>query len=344
MNLEGIAKLAGVSRSTVSRVVNNDPNVSDAVRVRVQRTIDDVGYKPNAAARALASHRSSAIGLIVPEDFSRYHVDTWYPLIIEATLAAARDAGLSLMLIMEDTVSPLAGRRVIEQFISNRRVEGLLVLAHSYDDHLTVPLLEAKAPLVLIGESNIPGAVWVDNDNYAFGKELGELMQAGGVTNPMLFSGHTGHVPSLRRIQGFCSVFPNARQVICPFSHVDALTLIRESLADPNDRPDGVFAVNGWLAPIVYRVADELDITIPQEMAVVTFDDFDADLNQTLGVTSAVQQTTMLAQRAVHVLTELIEGRSPPSPTWVLDSLVISRGSCRELELVASKGGGLAAE
>lgn len=344
MNLEDIAKLAGVSRSTVSRVINNEPNVSDAVRQRVQRTIDEIGYKPNAAARALASHRSSAIGLVVPEDFSRYHVDTWYPLIIEATLAATRDAGLSLMLIMEDTFSPGAGRRVIEQFINTRRVEGLLALTHSYDDHLTRPLLQANAPLVLIAESNIPGAVWVDNDNFALGKELGQRMREAGATTATVFTGYSGHVPSLRRIEGFSSQLPDIRSVACPFSHVEALALIRQTLADPSHRPDAVFAVNGWLAPLVYRAASDLGITIPDDMLAATFDDFDADLNEALGVTSAVQQTTTLAERAVHCLTELIEGRSPPPATRVLESTIVTRGSCREFAFAAGRGGELVAE
>lgn len=150
MNLEDIAKLAGVSRSTVSRVVNNDPNVSERSRALVQATIDRVGYRPNAAARALASHRSHALGLLVPEDFAQNHVDAWYPLIIEAILTATRDAGQSLMLIMEDTFSPDASARLISQFVQSGRVDGLLLLQHSYDDFLTLQLLQRDIPTVLI--------------------------------------------------------------------------------------------------------------------------------------------------------------------------------------------------
>lgn len=329
MNLEDIAKLAGVSRSTVSRVVNNDPNVSPAVRARVQRTIDEVGYKPHAAARALASHRSRAIGLVVPEDFSRYHVDTWYPIIIEATLSATRDAGLTLMLMMEDTFSPGAGRRVIDQFVLTGRVDGLLVLMHSYDDHLTLPLIEHGVPVVLLAESDIPGALWVDNDNRAGGRLIGELIRQSGAETAVSLTGSTRHVPSVRRVEGFREIFPESSTISVPYSTLQAAEMIRDLLLGPH-RPDAIFTVNGWLAPITYRIAQELGIEIPDSLVVGSFDEFDHDLNESLGVTTAIQQTTTLAKRAVQLLKERIEGRSPPPDAGLLEIAVIERGSCRE--------------
>ena len=337
MNLEDIAKLAGVSRSTVSRVINNDPNVSDRARAKVQSTIDKVGYRPNAAARALASHRSHAIGLVVPEDFSQNHVDQWYPLIIEATLAATKVANQGLVLIMEDTFKPDAGKRVIANFIGPGRVDGLLVLQHSYRDHLTQQLLDQDVPTVLIAESDVVGSCWVDNDNYGGGKMVAELLAERGAQTVLALAGAYEHVPSRRRIEGLQAVFPDARLVYTDHSYFSAeYAAFAELQREP---VDAVLAVNGWIAPSVLVAANKLGIQIPEHMLLAAYDDFDPELGENFGLTSVVQHVTQLANRAVNLLIDRVEGRAPPCEPIVLESVLISRGSCRDPVAVPVQGG-----
>ncbi|MCJ7534782.1 MAG: LacI family transcriptional regulator, partial [Anaerolineales bacterium] len=83
LTLEDIARLVGVSRSTVSRVVNNHPNVSEDVRKHVLETIRSTGYHPNAAARSLASQRSWMIGLILPHSVGSIFIDPYFPQLIQ---------------------------------------------------------------------------------------------------------------------------------------------------------------------------------------------------------------------------------------------------------------------
>lgn len=337
MNLEDIAKIAGVSRSTVSRVLNNEPNVSAAARTRVQATIDKVGFRPNAAARALASHRSHAIGLVVPEDFSRYHVDNWYPLIIEGTLSAARDAGQSLMLIMEDSFAPDSGARLTAQFFDSNRVDGFLVLLHSYRDHLTTHLMEKDIPFVLIAESDIPGTSWVDNDNFAGGAMLANLLKEQGVEAPLMVAATDEHVPTRRRMDGFRSVFPNSGVVFTGHSFADAESLVRPVLA--SCPPDAVFAVNNWVAPVVHGLAINTGIDIPNDLLLVTFDEFDVAKNTHLDLTSVIQHVSVLADRAVNLLIDRVEGRAPPGERIVLDCGLQTRGSSRKPTNPVLQGG-----
>lgn len=337
MNLEDIAKLAGVSRSTVSRVINNDPNVSDRARTKVQATIDKVGYRPHAAARALASHRSHAIGLVVPEDFSQYHVDAWYPLIIEATLAATKKSNQSLVLIMEDTFSPDAGKRVITQFIDSGRVDGLLVLQHSYRDHLTPQLVERNVPTVLIAESDIPGTCWVDTDNLGGGRLAGNVLAGQGAQSVLALAGSEEHVPSRSRIQGLRAVFPDARVVYVGHSHQSAeAAALAEMRAN---RPDAVFSVNGWIAPAVVASADQLGLSIPADLELIAFDDFDPELSEHHKLTTIVQHVAQLADCSVDLLIDRVEGRAPPGERIVLDAMLIPRGSCNDRVDAPVQGG-----
>lgn len=337
MNLEDIAKLAGVSRSTVSRVINDDPNVSTRARAKVQATIDKVGYRPNAAARALASHRSHAIGLVVPEDFSRYHVDPWYPLIIEATLAATRDAGQSLMLIMEDTFSTESANRLISQFIDSGRVDGLLVLQHSYDDHLTMRLLQRDIPTVLVAESDLPGANWVDGDNFGGAQELARLIREQGPRTVLAIAATLDHVPSRRRVDGFQNVLPQTQIALTRHSMQAVEEMIRPILM--TQHPDAIFAVNGWIANVIHRVATDFGIAIPGDMLLAAFDEFDPDFNERACLTTAIQPVSQLASSAVKLLIDRVEGRAPPGKRIVLEAPLVHRGSCDEVATATMQGG-----
>lgn len=84
LTLEEIGKLAGVSRATVSRVVNNHPNIRSAVRERVQRVIAETGYQPNLAARSLASQQSKVIGIIIPNVVQHVFADAYFPRVIQS--------------------------------------------------------------------------------------------------------------------------------------------------------------------------------------------------------------------------------------------------------------------
>ena len=100
LKLEDIAKLAGVSRSTVSRVVNDSPHVSAATRKRVEKIIQNNGYHPNAAARSLASQRTNMIGLVIPRSTSAFFTDPYFPQLTQGVAFACNNHHLTLSLFL----------------------------------------------------------------------------------------------------------------------------------------------------------------------------------------------------------------------------------------------------
>ena len=98
MTLEEIARIAGVSRSTVSRVINDEPNVRSATRERVWQIIRANDFSPNPAARALAGRRSRVIGLVIPQALNAIFADPYFPTLIQGSAAACDDRGYYLML------------------------------------------------------------------------------------------------------------------------------------------------------------------------------------------------------------------------------------------------------
>jgi LacI family transcriptional regulator len=134
LTLEDIARKAGVSRSTVSRVVNDQPNVRDEVRQRVWEVINRTGYHPNAAARTLASHRSWMIGLVLPRSVSSFFTDPYFPHLTKGIAQACNQYDYTLALFLvdskedEDKIYPRVSRRDL--------LDGILVQSGQIGDHL----------------------------------------------------------------------------------------------------------------------------------------------------------------------------------------------------------------
>ena len=167
MNLEEVARLAGVSRSTVSRVVNGDAKVSASVRARVQDVVREHGYHPNAAARSLASRRTRILGLLIPRASGAIFSDPFFPVLIQGAVDACNHADHNLMLLMDtDEEAPTAeGSRLHRRVLRGRHLDGVAVAASVVDDPVVALLRKERLPFVLIGRHPDPAVAYVDADN-----------------------------------------------------------------------------------------------------------------------------------------------------------------------------------
>ena len=149
LTLEKIAQLAGVSRSTVSRVVNGHPSVKPEVRRRVQQVIDETGYHPDPAARSLAGQRSGIIGLVIPRAFQFLFTDPYYPRLMQGIAQACNTHNYILSLFLfhtEEEEKKLTPKLLRQQF-----VDGVILSALPTDDPLIPQLIQNEVPTVMIG-------------------------------------------------------------------------------------------------------------------------------------------------------------------------------------------------
>jgi hypothetical protein len=165
LNLEDIAEMAGVSRSTVSRVLNEDPRVSDAVRARVRQVIKETRYHPNAAARSLATHRSNIIGLVFPRVFTMMFSDPWASVLIKGCIEGSERTDLSLIHMLVSTDDQVAVDRFFERSVMGRHLDGVILASHVVGDRLVERLQESDFPYVLVGRDAERRANFVDIDN-----------------------------------------------------------------------------------------------------------------------------------------------------------------------------------
>src|SRR3954454_8027701 len=176
--LEEVALRAGVSRATVSRVVNGSPKVSPDVRRVVEAAVAALGYVPNRAARSLVTRRSGSIGVVITEPTGRLFSDPFFPRLLRGISQALSARDLQLVLLMP--ASPAETERTAD-YLAAGHVDGALLVSLHGDDPLPERMVHAGIPLVVGGRPlRTPAASYVDVDNRGGARSAVEHLLATG--------------------------------------------------------------------------------------------------------------------------------------------------------------------
>jgi LacI family transcriptional regulator len=331
LNLEDIARLAGVSRSTVSRVVNDDPRVSDEVRARVKAVIAEHNYHPNAAARSLASRRTRVIGLLIPAFASKIFSDPWFPIMIQGCMDGCQEQDLSLMLLMESETDPDAASRLIERMLRGRHLDGVVIATSMTDPAGTQLLEERDFPFVVVGRTPSLEASWVDIDNDKAAYEATRHLLSHGRRRATMLAGPPSLVAATDRVAGFLRAAEEARVPatvqIAAFDQREAYDHALAILSGP-EPPDAIFAASDVMAIGVVQAARRLGVDVPGKLGVIGFDDIQPDRMAVLGITNVRQPARELGQRAVELLNDRIASPDAPHRQLLLPTELILRTSC----------------
>jgi len=334
LNMEDIARLAGVSRSTVSRVLNDDPKVSDAVRARVRKVIAETGFHPNAAARSLATHRSGIIGLVFPRVFTMMFTDPWASVLIKGCIEGAERTDLSLVHVLVSTDDQVAVDRFFERSVMARHLDGVILASHVLGDKLVARLQESDFPYVLVGRDEHRTANFVDIDNRQAARVATQHLIDHGFRRIMHLSGPPDLVTALDRLEGFRDAFcdsgldPDAARIECAyFEQVTAYeTMLR--ILQQADPPDALFASDDAMAIGAIQAARELGLDVPGDLAIIGFDDIDMNRMFRPHLTTVRQPSDALGRAAVGILANLIANPpTEPVQQWLSAELIV-RGSC----------------
>jgi LacI family transcriptional regulator len=333
MNLEDIARLAGVSRSTVSRVVNGDPRVSDAARARVQQVIAEHDFTPNAAARSLASRRTRMVGLIIPRLADTIFRDPWFPPLIDGCTTACADADLSLLIAMENTARTEGANRLVSRLIRGHHLDGVIDSSSYVNDQFIARLVHERFPHVLVGRDEHCRSSFVDIDNRSAARAAVAHLLGHGRTRLAMISGPTIQVAATDRRQGFLDALAEAGlEPVAPVIEIDYSQRqaydVAIELLELTRRPDAIFAGSDAMAIGVLQAARQLGMSVPDDLAVMGFDDIEPDRTHQLELSTVRQPARELGVRAVELLTDLIaDPTKGPLQEWLPTELIL-RGSC----------------
>jgi LacI family transcriptional regulator len=331
LTLEDIAKLVGVSRSTVSRVVNNHPNVSEDVRKRVIQAIQSTGYHPNVAARTLASQRSWMIGLVVPRNVSAFFTDPLFPYLIQGIAQACNQHDYTIGLFLVDTKED--EEKIIRRISRSSLLDGILVQAGHRGDQVMDRLIHSELPLVGIGRPFHPEKVsYIDIDNvnaaYDAVSHLIRLdhQRIGTITGPMESS------VGVDRLEGY------------RLALIDHGRAINETLVAEGDftetggyyamqrlltaKPDAIFAASDIMAIGAMRAALEAGLHIPEDIAFIGFDDVPLGYPGGPLLTTVRQPFHQFGASAVEILLDIIKNGGEPPRRLMMGTELIVRESC----------------
>jgi LacI family transcriptional regulator len=321
-----VASVAGVSLKSVSRVMNNGPNVSARLRARVEAAIKEVGYVPNAAARSLASSRTYAIGVQLYTHADAVNPSPNYPLkILEGAFSACRKRGYNLVMEQLDLTTP--GQTVQDL---ERTIDGLILTPPSVDDGMLLDALEAQGlPYVRISPTLFPGrSPAVSMDDFKAGATVAQHLVSLGHRRLGLVGGPDLHRTAALRREGFLDTAAAlSAQIVEVPGHFDFHSGVGAglNLLSQAERPSAIFAVNDDSAVGVVAAANQLGLKIPADVSVVGFDDSWISQCVWPELTTIHQPIAEMARAAAELLIDHLNGVSARSLT--LPYRLMVRGS-----------------
>ena len=330
MNLEAIAKLSGVSRSTVSRVINDDPNVSDITREKVMAVVRQVNYVPNAAARGLAAGRTHVLGLVIPVGVAALFADPYFPILIQGVSSTCNAREYSVMLWLAE---PEYERRMVRQIMYSGLVDGVIVTSMLMNDTLLQALADGDLPYMLIGRHPTDSRVsYVDADNQAGAREAVTHLLRLGRLRIATITGPQNMIAGADRLIGYRAALRDRGLMSDPnliaegdFTEAGGYRAMQQLLARSLD---AVFVASDMMAIGAIRTLHEAGLRVPEDVAVVGFDDLPLAARTDPPLTTVRQPIHRLGAATVDTLVDLIEHPDSSPRRTVLPTELVVRASC----------------
>lgn len=329
ITINDIARLSGVSKKTVSRIINDSPLVRDDTRERVQALMREVGYVPDPMARGLAFRRSFLIGMVYDNPTAQYVVDMQY-----GALDALRGSSFELVVHPCDTRSPgyIEG---VRRFAQQQKLHGVILVPRASEEQALVDMLKEInchytriVPLAMDESSRM--VVTHDSDGAA---EAAEYLLSLGHRDIALVTGPAAYQSTHERTAGFIDALRN-RGVEVPAARIieagytfESGVAAAEKLLLGKQRPSAIFTGNDEMAAGIYKVAMRAGISVPRELSVIGYDDSSLASRLWPALTSVRRNTRDTGRTAAAMLIQP-EGRPVLQIASVRPHLVV-RDSCQ---------------
>jgi LacI family transcriptional regulator len=323
-----VAKRAGVAAITASRVVNDSGPVSARVRARVEQAVAELGYVPNSVARSLRLKRTDTIALVLTDI-----TNPFFTTVARGVEDAASDAGL--MLIVCNTDERDADEQRYVEMLLQRQVDGVLLVPARTGAAAIEQCAGRRTPVVVVDRrlgQRVADVVRCDSKGAAL--ELGKLLVSLGHRTTAVLSGPRAVSTANDRVAGFRAAIAEADGVEPPrvyrgeFTISSGRQMVRRALA-ATPRPTALFAANNFIAIGVLQELDAMHVRVPEDVAVVGFDDLPPAMVTYPFLTVAAQPAYEMGQRSVAMLLERRSGAASPKFREVVlpTPLVIRRSS-----------------
>ncbi|MFF5215300.1 LacI family DNA-binding transcriptional regulator [Micromonospora sp. NPDC000442] len=326
--LEAVARRAGVSRATVSRVVNGSTTVAEPIQEAVRQAVAELGYVPNLAARTLVTQRTDSIALVMPEEATRvFSDDQVFPGIIRGAAQELEAADKQLVLMLAG--SP-AGHERVARYTTGRHVDGVLFASLHGADPLPGRLAALGIPVVCSGRpldgADVP---YIDVDQVGGVTRAVRHLIDSGRRRIATIAGPQDMVAGIERLAGYRDTVAAAglpeMVAVGDFTRESGAAAMRELLAAHPDL-DAVFAASDLMAHAALRTLREAGRRVPEDVAVIGFDDIETAAYTDPPLTTVRQPIVELGRQGTRLLLRLAAGEQV-EPALILPTELIIRES-----------------
>ncbi len=319
ITIADVAKHAGVSKMTVSRVINNSGYISQETRARVEQAIKDLGYIPNALARSLRFKQTRTIALIVTDI-----TNPFFTTVARGVEDQASEQGFSVIFCNTDE-SPEEETQYVNVLLQ-KQVDGLLLVPTGGASEIVTFLNNYTVPFVLL-DRRVPGVevdvVRSDSEQAAY-DGIQHLLQLGH-TRIAALCGSSSITSSQERATGYRRAMIDAgltreaekRVYFTSFTVSGGYDAARQALAEAT-RPTAFFAANNFIAIGAMRMLKEAGLQVPQDMSMISFDDLPAAILIDPFLTVIEQRAYEMGRQATALLLDRLHDRGPDEPQEIL--------------------------
>ena len=329
--LEEVAELAGVSRATVSRVINGKPRVSRETRVAVERAATRLGYVPNRAARSLVTRRNDSIGLVIPEPTAQFFNDPFFPRLVKGVTEGLAEPGVQLVLFMPQSSAEEAR---LADYLSGGHVDGVLIVSLHGLDGLPLGLKRHGIPLVLCGRPMVSADLsYVDADNeHGAMQAVAHLVDQGRrviatVAGPQDMGAGVDRLEGYRRgLRAAGRELSSDLEEVADFTFEGGQAAMG-ALLERRPDVDAVFVTSELMALGAMNALRAHDRRVPDDVAVVGFDDSPVGLTANPPLSTIRQPTELMGLEMTRLLLRMISSGDHRPQHLILGTELIVRAS-----------------
>lgn len=329
-----VAKKAGVSSTTVSKALNNYPDVSEKTKNAILTVAAEMGYLPNSHAQSLSTKKTWSIGVMFTEDNEVGMKHPFFNAVIESFRKHAENEGYDLTFPSRN----LRNRNIsyLEHF-KYRGVDGIIIICSDQNDPLVVEILNSTIPIVVIDMKEVNSSV-VHSDNVLGGEKAVQYLLSLGHKKIAHITGSPDSFSGEARIQGYQKAMEQANLSIPKgylmnggmFSIQEGREAM-ENLLKLSDRPTAVFVAGDQMAIGAIEVIKENGLAVPEDISIIGFDDIEMASYITPKLTTIKQDTDEIGKRAAQLLVSQIIKKKKEIRTEMIPIELIERESCKKI-------------
>ncbi|MFB6706705.1 LacI family DNA-binding transcriptional regulator [Streptomyces sp. NPDC056333] len=331
--LEAVAARAGVSRATASRVVNGGAGVRQPLVDQVRRAVEELGYIPNHAARTLVTRRNGAVAVIIDEPEFRIFSDPFFSRQIRGISRELNVYDAQLVLLLVEGSGDFDR---VTRYLAGGHVDGVLAFSLHTDDELPAVIRRFRVPTVYGGRPGTPGDAsehavpYVDCDNRGGAREAVRHLVSLGRQRIGHIAGPRDQTSALDRIDGYHDVLPDSDPslVVEGDFTVEGGARAMAELLERHPGLDAVFASNDLMASGALRVLGEHGRRVPEDVALVGFDDMEQVAEATEPPLTTVRQDVEgMGRLMVRLLMQRLNGEGLETDSVITPTELVRRAS-----------------